>query len=88
MEQLGLGSEEDVLKSSEGYNEASSKSVENYKLRPTVKARGRHHGCGETEEENNQTGSSKSFCPPLAFYSLPLLAKPHGSSEPPKKKGL
>lgn len=32
LEQLGLGSEEDVLKSSEGYNEASSKSVENYKL--------------------------------------------------------
>lgn len=72
---VGLGSEEGILKSLRGFNVAGSKRVENYKLQPTVNARVRHHHYGETEEDKNQTGRSKSFCPPLAFHSPSPIGK-------------
>ena len=52
--QLGFRSEERVLISLKGCNEAGSKEVENYKLEklgPTVSVRVRYYGCGKTDKK-------------------------------------
>lgn len=88
--ELGLRSEERVLISLKGCNEAGSKKVENYKLEklePTVSARVWHYCCADTDKKKRQTGGSKSSCP-LADHSPSPLAKPRGKPASKEEMGF